>query len=104
MYNQLSIIGRVKEEPVLKELSSGTKMATMLVEVDKAFKGNGAEVETETFNVILWRNVAEESELLCKTGMIIGIFGRLQSNNYTKDDVTYYKSDIVCERLSVIKN
>ena len=102
MYNQISIIGKVKEEPILKELSSGTKMATMLVEVERAYKSSTGEVETDLFNVILWRNVAEESEAICKKDNLIGIFGRLQANNYTKDDNTYYKSDVICERLNVI--
>ena len=102
MYNQISIIGKIKEEPVVKELSSGTKMATMLVEVERTYKGVKNENESDLFNITLWRNVAEESEKICKKDQVVGVFGRLQSNNYTKDDLTYYKADIVCERLSII--
>ncbi len=102
MLNQIVLVGKVKELPVIKETSGGTKLATMLIEVDRSFKNSIGEIDTDEFQVTLWRGIAEECEMVCKIGSLIGVKGRLQANNFAKEESIFYKSEIVAEKISFL--
>ncbi|MFI3284148.1 MAG: single-stranded DNA-binding protein [Erysipelotrichaceae bacterium] len=102
MLNQIVLVGRVKEMPIIKETSQGNKVATLIMEVERNFKNSAGECEYDNFQVTLWRGMADECEANCSVGAIVGVKGRLQANNYMKDDIIYYKGDIVAEKISVL--
>lgn len=104
MLNQIVLVGRVKEMPVIKETSHGNKVATLIMEVERNFKSTTGEVEYDDFQVTLWRGMAEECENNCVVGALVGIKGRLQANNYVKEEVTYYKGDLIAEKISILTN
>lgn len=100
--NQIVIVGKVKELPALKETANGNKIASILIEVERSFKNAQGEIEKDDFMITLWRGVAEECQSNCQIGTIIGVKGRLQANNFTKDDVVYYKPELIAEKVSVL--
>lgn len=100
--NQVVVVGRVKELPVIKETANGNKVAYMLVEVERSFKNAQGDIEKDDFMVTLWRGIAEECHASCTVGSVVGVKGRLQANNYTKDDVIYYKPEIIAEKVSIL--
>ena len=102
MLNQVTLVGEVVGAPQLRETQSGYKMAIMQISVDRNFKSQNGEVEKDLFEVTLWRAMAEESIEKCKLNSMVGISARLQSNNFSKEDKTYYKSNIIAERISVL--
>jgi single-stranded DNA-binding protein len=102
MLNQVTLVGEVVAVPILRETQSGYKMATMQIMVDRNYKSVSGEVEKDLFEVTLWRAMAEECIENCKLNSMVGISARLQSNNFTKDEKTYYKSNIIAERISVL--
>ena len=102
MLNQIVLVGKVKEKPIVREASNKVKIANLVLEVDRSYKNAKGEVETDLFNVTLWRNIAEDFSDSCEIGNIIGVKGRLQSNNFLKEDTVYYRSDIIAEKLSIL--
>lgn len=102
MLNQVVLVGKVKELPVTKETTNGIKVATMVVEVERGFRNANGVLESDDFLVTLWRGIAEECQSSCHVGSLVGLKGRLQANNYNKEDSIYYKADIIAEKVSFL--
>lgn len=59
MLNFMVLVGKVKEIPEIRLTAAGTKIATMLLEVDRGFRNSNGEYDQDVFNVVLWRGIAE---------------------------------------------
>lgn len=55
MLNFMVLVGKVKEIPEIRLTAAGTKIATMLLEVDRGFRNSNGEYDQDVFNVVLWR-------------------------------------------------
>ena len=99
--NQIVLVGQVKETPSFRETNSGTKLGTMLLEVERTQKNPEGGHDKDVFAITLWRNLASECENVIRPGMSVGIKGRLTANNYLKGDEIRYNSDIIAERVSI---
>jgi len=102
MYNNVVIIGKVIKEPKLFETANGFQMATMLLRVKRSYRNSNGEFDSDDLEIVLWKNLAEECLKEISNDALVLVSGRLQANNYSKDDKTYYKANIVAEKVSVI--
>ena len=102
--NQCLLVGKVTELPEMKETTTGHKVATMLVEVERNFMNSDGIYEKDIFKVDLWRSLAEQTCSIVKVGSLVGIKGRFVSKNYTNDEgTTYYNADIIAEKVSFLQ-
>ena len=103
--NQIILIGKVKAEPSLKETSNGILLGQLLVDVARPYKAEGQKAECDTYCVTLWRGLAEEVKASSHIGAVVAIKGRLQANNFIKDDgETVYRSEIIAEKVCFIES
>ena len=102
MLSNCVIVGRVAEAPLVTTSSKGNSMAHMVVECDRPFRNEDGSLTTDKFKVFLWRGIAEECEAQCQLGSLVAVKGRLQSNNYERDDKQYYNCEIVAEKVSYV--
>ncbi|MDE6475381.1 MAG: single-stranded DNA-binding protein [Erysipelotrichaceae bacterium] len=105
MLNQIVLVGKVVELPILKESISGNKYASLQLELERPFKNVNGEFDTDIVSVTLWKGIAETTINVCKIGDIIGMKGRIQSYSYeNKEGQTYYGYDIIAEKVSFLSN
>lgn len=103
MLNFTVLVGKVKQVPEIRMTSAGTKIATMLLDVDRGFRNSNGEYDKDVFNVVLWRGVAETCCDLLSPGSVVAIKGRLQAHNYEpKEGQMYYNAEIIAEKVSFI--
>ena len=69
MLNQIVLVGKVVELPTLRETSSGSKVANLLLEVDRTFKNAQGEYEKDLIVCTMWRGV-----LLLVLAIQVGVF------------------------------
>lgn len=104
MLNQLVLVGKVVESPVLNETNEGTKFARLLIEVERNFKNSDGEYEKDLVQCILWRGIAESAVDACFVGSLIGVKGRIQSNIImSKDNKPFYNCEIIAEKISYLQ-
>ncbi|MEG2330430.1 single-stranded DNA-binding protein [Anaerorhabdus sp.] len=102
MLNQCVLVGKVKESPIIKKTPNGTTTATLLLDVERAFRNSNGEIEYDVFAITLWRGIAEDCQA-CEPGTLVGIRGRLQANVHSaSNDITYYNAEIIAEKLSFL--
>ena len=103
MLNFMVLVGKVKEIPEIRLTAAGTKIATMLLEVDRGFRNSNGEYDQDVFNVVLWRGIAETCADLLRPGSVVAVKGRLQAHNSEpKEGQMYYNAEIVAEKVSFI--
>lgn len=103
MLNQVVLVGRLTENPVVEETSNGKKYTAINVAVQRNFKNNDGIYETDFIRCVLWNGMASNTKEYCKTGDIVGIKGRLQNRTYeTEDKQVKYITEVIAERITFL--
>lgn len=101
--NSLCIIGTVSQSPEFIETTNGNTVAKVVLDVYRNFPNSAGEIESEQFQVQLWKGMAEQIRDCMKPGMLIGVRGRLVSNNWEKQSgETAYSAAIIAENVSFL--
>ena len=105
MLNQVVLVGRLTSDLEAKELEDGKKVTNMTLAIPRSFKNAEGEYETDFVECTLWNNIAENTAEYCKKGDIVGVKGRLQTNNYEKEDGSkVYRMDVVAEKVTFLSS
>lgn len=103
MLNQIILVGRLVRDPELRE-SKSTKVSKVTLAVPRAYKNVNGEYETDFLECTLWQGIAENTFNYCKKGDLVGVRGRLQSNNYEKDGQMVYKTEVIVEKITFLSS
>src|SRR5438128_11468115 len=85
MLNKIMLIGNLGRDPELQVKSDGTPFTRFSIAVNRNTKTSTGEKreETEWFNVVAWRQLAEICERYLHKGSKVYIEGRLTQRKYT---------------------
>ena len=78
MLNRIIIMSRLTRDPELRHTQSGTAVASFSLAVDRDFKNQNGEKETDFIDVVAWRNSAEFVSRYFTKGRMAVVEGRLQ--------------------------
>ena len=83
MLNKIFIMGRLTRDPELRRTQSGTAVTSFSLAVDRDYKSQSGEKETDFIDVVAWRSTAEFVSKYFTKGSMIVVSGRLQIRNWT---------------------
>ncbi len=86
MLNKIVIQGRLTKDPELRRTQSGTAVASATVAVDRDFKNQGGEKETDFIPIVAWKGTGEMLAKYFTKGRMIAVEGRLQLRDWTDKD------------------
>lgn len=78
MLNQVVIVGRLVEKPIVEENENGKKVCDIILAVPRSFKNDEGIYDTDFIKCTLWNGIAENTVEYCNKGDVIGVKGRLQ--------------------------
>lgn len=83
--NKIMLIGNLGRDPEMTYTPSGTAVTRFTIAVNRFSRNQNGErqEETEWFNIVAWRNLAETCTTYLKKGQKVYIEGRLQTRRYT---------------------
>lgn len=96
MLNQIVMVGRLTQDPEIKELEDDRKVVTITVAVPRSYKNAEGVYETDFIKCTLWNGIAETATEYCKKGDLVGIKGRLQC--------TDSKLEVIAEKVSFLSS
>ena len=100
MLNHISIMGRLVRDPEMRRTGSGIACASFTIAVDRDFKGQSGEKETDFIDCTAWRNTAEFVEKYFAKGRMAVVSGRLQMRKWTdKDGNKRTSAEIVADNV-----
>ncbi len=85
MLNKIMLIGNLGRDPELQVTSDGTPFTRFSLAVSRNYKTSSGEKreETEWFNIVAWRQLAEICERFLHKGSKVYIEGRVMQRKYT---------------------
>lgn len=86
MLNKIIIMGRLTRDPELRRTGSGTAVTSFSLAVDRDFKSQNGEKETDFIDVVAWRSTAEFVSKYFTKGRMAVVEGRLQIRDWTDKD------------------
>ncbi|CAK1231551.1 Single-stranded DNA-binding protein (Ssb) [Fructobacillus tropaeoli] len=86
MINRVTLIGRVTRDIEPKYTNNGTAVASFSLAVERDFKNQNGEKETDFFNVVTWRKGAEIVAQYAGKGSLLAVEGRLETRQYENRD------------------
>ena len=100
MLNHIVLMGRLTRDPELRHTGNGTAVASFSLAVDRDYKGQSGEKETDFVDIVAWRSTADFVSKFCTKGRMTVVEGRLQLRDWTdKDGGKRRSAEVVAEHV-----
>ena len=100
MLNKIFLMGRLTRDPELRRTGSGLAVASFSLAVDRDFKSQSGEKETDFIDIVAWRNTAEFVSKYFTKGRMAVVEGRLQIQDWTdKEGNKRRSSEVVADSI-----
>ena len=86
MLNKIILMGRLTRDPELRKTQSGTAVASFTLAVDRDYKPQDGERETDFIDIVAWRGTAEFVSKYFSKGRMAIVEGRLQVRDWKDRD------------------
>lgn len=83
MLNLAVVMGRLVVTPELRHTPDGIPISTFSIAVDRDYKKEGKDRDTDFFDIVCWRGTAEYACKWFKKGQLIVVKGSIQTHSYT---------------------
>ena len=97
MLNQVLIVGRLVERPIVEENENGKKVCNITLAVKRSYKNAEGVYETDFIKCTLWNGIAENTVEYCNKGDVIGVKGRLEC-------LSGNELQVVAEKVTFLSN
>ena len=100
MLNQIVLVGRLVQDPEIKELENGNKVSYITLAIPRSYKNSDGIYETDFIPCIIWNGIAKNTAEFCKKSDIIGVKGRLE----TRKENDKYITEVIGERVTFLSS
>lgn len=100
MLNQIILVGRLVQDPEIKELENGKKVCNITLAIPRSYKNSNGEYETDFIDCVLWTGIAENTSEYCKKGDLLGVRGRLETREENGKRIVR----VVAEKVTFLSN
>ena len=101
MINQVTLIGRIVEKPILRSYENDVNVATLTLAVTRPFKNMDGNYETDFIKITLWNGVAQSTCDYTQKGDIVGVKGRVAMKD---TEVSFAdQSQIFKKKISILE-
>lgn len=100
MLNHIVIMGHLTRDPELRRTQGGTAVTSFSLAVDRDFKSQNGERETDFIDVVAWRSTAEFVSKYFAKGRMAVVEGRLQICDWTDKEGNKRRSaEVIAEHI-----
>lgn len=86
MLNKAILMGRLTRDPEMRTTQNGTAVCSFSIAVDRNFRNQNGERQTDFINCVAWRQQAEFVSKYFTKGRMIAVVGSIQTRTYTDRD------------------
>ena len=103
--NKVMIVGRLTKDPETRNTQGDSVVTRFSIAVNRRFKNSEGNYDADFISCVAFNKTAEFINKYFIKGMMIGISGRIQTGNYTKQDGTkVYTTDVVVEEAEFVES
>ena len=86
MLNKIILMGRLTRDPELRKTGNGTAVTSFTLAVDRDYKPQDGERETDFIDIVAWRGTGEFVSKYFTKGRMAVVEGRLQVRDWKDKD------------------
>ena len=103
MLNKIMLIGNLGRDPEMNVTTEGTPFTRFTLAVNRRAKSSSGERETDWFNIVAWRQLAETCNAYLHKGSKVYIEGRLVQRKYTdKNGIERSTVDVIANDMEIL--
>ena len=100
MLNKIILMGRLTRDPELRRTQSGTAVASFTLAVDRDYKPQDGERETDFIDIVAWRGTGEFVSKYFTKGRMAVVEGRLQVRDWKdKDGAKRRSTEVIADNV-----
>jgi single-strand DNA-binding protein len=103
--NSVRLIGHLGENPKVRKLDSGKKVANFSIATNEIYRDSNGEKQSETtwHRLVAWEKQAEIAESYLKKGSEIAVEGKLTNRSYDgKNGEKHYITEVVVNSILLL--
>ena len=104
MHNLVYLIGRLTQDPEIKEFDDDKSSLAINLAVQRSYKNEEGLYEVDYIRCILWNGVATHTSEYCHKGDLVGVKGRLQTRKYEVDNEVKYITEVIVDKVSFLSS
>ena len=104
--NKVFLIGNLTRDPEMRSTQSGIPVCNFSIAVNRRFRNaQTGQQETDFFNIVAWRQLAELCSRYLAKGRKVAVFGSIQTRTYEAQDGTKRTAfDIVADEVEFLSS
>lgn len=103
MLNNVVFVGRLTADPEVTTTKNGKEVSNITLAVPRSYKNAEGNYDTDFVDVTLWDKMAGATAEYCKKGAIVGIKGRVETDNYETEAGEKRKATkIIAEKVTFL--
>ena len=104
--NKVYLIGNLTRDPEMRSTNTGIPVCNFSIAVNRRFKNaQTGQQETDFFNIVAWRQLAELCSRYLVKGRKVAVFGSIQTRSYEAQDGTKRTAfDIVADEVEFLSS
>ena len=104
--NKVYLIGNLTRDPEMRSTSAGIPVCNFSIAVNRRFKNaQTGQQETDFFNIVAWRQLAEFCGRYLAKGRKVAVFGSIQTRSYEAQDGSKRTAfDIVADEVEFLSS
>ena len=102
--NKVYLIGNLTRDPEMRSTSTGIPVCNFSIAVNRRKRADGQQ-ETDFFNIVTWRQLAELCSRYLAKGRKVAVFGSIQTRSYEAQDGSKRTAfDIVADEVEFLSS
>jgi single-strand DNA-binding protein len=105
MLNKIMLIGNLGKDPEMQVTAEGMSFTRFSLAVNRSYTSSSGEKveETEWFNIVVWRQLAEICERYLHKGSKVYLEGRLSQRTYTdREGVQRTSVEVIANEMEML--
>ena len=100
--NKTFLIGNLTRDPELTQTPNGVSVCKISIAVNRNFTNANGERDTDFFNVVAWRALADNCGKYLSKGKKIAVCGNIQNRNYETDNGKKFVTEIIADDIEFL--
>ena len=97
--NKVILSGRITKDPEFQTTNNGTSLARFTIAVQRKYKNDKNEYDSDFVNIITWRSTADFVSKYLRKGNKVGVVGSIQTRTYEQDGAKKYAFEVVADEV-----
>ena len=100
--NKVILVGNLTKDVEYQTTASGVSVCRFTVAVNRKFKNESGEYDSDFINCVAWRNTADFISKYAHKGNKVGVSGSIQTRSYDAQDGTKkYVTEVIADDVEL---